>query len=193
MTKVKICGITNVADALFTARLGADYLGLVFAVSKRQIDLEEALEIKRLLPQAKLVAVFKNQHPKEVETIVRVLKPYAIQVYDDLNYNLEGGIKIIRSGTPDSIPSSPETHMLLIDSKHPGSGQAFDWTKEISSDLPLFIAGGLNLTNLSECIRIFRPYAVDVSSGVETHGKKDQKKIAAFIKSVKKGGPLNEV
>ena len=148
MTKVKICGLSTPEAVATAVKAGADYIGFVFAKSKRQVSLEQAHEL-----------ISKISVP-----VIR-----AIQISDG-----------------DSQVKS-QAGYLLFDAPIAGSGQTFDWElladKQIEQDY--FIAGGLAVDNVAEAKETFHPYALDVSSGVETDGYKDLKKIKAFIERVK--------
>ncbi|EGO65819.1 phosphoribosylanthranilate isomerase [Acetonema longum] len=198
---VKICGITRLEDARAARQYGADMIGFVFADSRRRIEVREAARIAQEVRGIGKAGVFVDQPLEEVRQI-------AVQC--QLDYiQLSGGepaeycrqlnrpvIKAVRigSGEPDregweSFPAD----WLLFDSFVPGqaggSGRTFDWaglreiTRRISK--PFLVAGGLNGVNVPEAINILRPYGVDVSSGVETDGVKDQAKIRDFILSAK--------
>ena len=194
MTKVKICGLST-KEAVGTAvSAGADYIGFVFAPSKRQVTLEQAAEMAKLIPaNVKKVGVFVSPNRTELlEAIEKVgldLVQIHAQVADDLFENLPcASIQAVQVDGDGHVPNS-QADYLLFDSPVAGSGQTFDWDQLDMTELaqPFFIAGGLNEDNVARAIQHFSPFAVDVSSGVETNGQKDHEKIRRFIERVKNG------
>ncbi|MDD4881371.1 MAG: phosphoribosylanthranilate isomerase, partial [Gallionellaceae bacterium] len=200
-TRIKICGITRVEDGLAAARLGADAIGLVFAEkSPRRVDLARAVEVARALPPfVATVALFVNPDPAEVAAVVRDLRPSLLQFHG------EETAEFCRAfATPylKAIRVRPETDLLqcasdfadaaglLLDAytpvAHGGTGHRFDWSLIPERlPLPVVLAGGLEAGNVAEAVRQVRPWAVDVSSGVEAaKGIKDAAKVAAFINEV---------
>lgn len=199
LVKVKICGIMDVAIALAAVEAGADALGFVFAPSPRRITKEKAKEIiKALPPFVDRVGVFVNSPPKEVEEIADFCGLTTIQLSGDEppDYFLPARFKLIRGfrirNTLLSLNLN-EYHgdAFLFDTFQPGlyggTGETFNWDvlKDIDVPKPVILAGGLNVNNIREAIATARPYAVDVSSGVETNGQKDPTKIKEFIKMAK--------
>ena len=194
MTKVKICGLST-KEAVETAILaGADYIGFVFAPSKRQVTLDQAAELAKLIPvNVKKVGVFVSPSRAELlEAIEKAgldLVQVHSQVADDLFENLPcASIQAVQVDGDGHVPSS-QADYLLFDAPVAGSGQTFDWEQLDTTELsqPFFIAGGLNEDNVEEAIQHFTPFAVDVSSGVESNGQKDHEKIRRFIERVKHG------
>lgn len=194
MTKVKICGLSTKEAVKTAVSVGADYIGFVFAPSKRQVTLEQAAELTKIIPtNVKKVGVFVSpSHEELLEAIEKVdldLVQIHGQVADDLFDDLPcGSIQAIQVDEGGHVPSS-QADYLLFDAPVAGSGQTFDWGRLDTTELaqPFFIAGGLNEDNVVEAIQHFSPYAVDVSSGVETDGQKDHEKIRRFIERVKHG------
>jgi phosphoribosylanthranilate isomerase len=200
MVKVKICGITNLGDALVAAESGADALGFVFFEgSPRYIQPDDAAKIIRALPPfVATVGVFVNEKPEEVE---RIMKRTAVDVAQFHGNEPPGAcvigrrvIKAIR--IKDLTDLEPLRHYrvsaFLLDTYSPesfgGTGQIFNW--EIAVEAKQFgkiiLAGGLNHENVARAVRRVRPYAVDVSSGVEEKkGRKDHKKLKIFIERAK--------
>ena len=202
MTRTKICGITRVEDALYAARAGADAIGLVFYVrSPRNVDMALAAEIAAALPPfVTRVALFVNPAAVEVETVLRQVRP------DVLQFHGEEPPEFCRSfGAPylkaarvrpgvdllQFAASYADAQGLLLDAwsegAHGGTGERFDWAL-IPPRLPrpVILAGGLTAANVGQAIRTVRPWAVDVSSGVEaSKGIKDAARIAAFMKEVR--------
>lgn len=204
MTKVKICGNTNIEDAKLAASLGADYLGFIFAEGKRKIDLPIAREIMEALPDFKnFVGVFFNQPKNEVETLAGELGLKYLQFHGDEtalyceSFSKKGHevIKTFRIKDAMSLKRIDEYDVsaFLFDTyskeESGGTGKTFDWN--LIENRPfvhekLFLAGGLNVSNLAEAIDKIHPFAVDVASGVEkSPGKKDPKLLEQFIRIAK--------
>lgn len=195
MTKIKICGIQDTSSAMTAYAHGADYLGFVFANSKRQITPDKTKEIIKRLPLDILkVGVFVNCPTDEMIAIadfcgLDLLQLHGQETYENYRYSSYPIIKSV------SIKSSelnvPKADYLLFDTWHKsmagGSGKTFDWNylENYKAKTPYFLAGGLNKENVAKAIKCLSPFAVDVSSGVETDGIKDIKKIIEFIKNVK--------
>ena len=194
MTKVKICGLST-KEAVKTAVLaGADYIGFVFAPSKRQVTVEQAAELAKFIPShIQKVGVFVSPSRAELlEAIDKVGLDFVQvhgQVVDKLFENLPcGSIQAVQVDGNGHVPNS-QADYLLFDAPVAGSGQTFDWGRLDTTKLaqPFFIAGGLNEDNVARAIQHFSPFAVDVSSGVETDGQKDHEKIRRLIERVKNG------
>jgi len=194
LTKVKICGLSTKEAVETAVSAGADYIGFVFAPSKRQVTLEEAAELAKLIPvNFKKVGVFvspsRAQLLEAIEKVGLDLVQVHGQVADALFEDLScASIQAVQVDGNGHVPNS-QADYLLFDAPVAGSGKTFDWGQLDTSGLaqPFFIAGGLNEDNVEEAIQHFTPYAVDVSSGVETDGQKDQEKIRRFIERVKHG------
>ena len=194
MTKVKICGLSTEEAVKTAVSARADYIGFVFAPSKRQVTLEEAAELAKLIPaNVKKVGVFVSPSRAELLEAIEKVDLDLIQVHgqvaDDLFEDLPcASIQAVQVDGNGHVPSS-QADYLLFDAPVAGSGQTFDWGKLDTTELAqlFFIAGGLNEDNVAKAIQHFTPYAVDVSSGVETDGQKDQEKIRRFIEKAKNG------
>lgn len=194
MTKVKICGLSTKEAVKTTVSAGADYIGFVFAPSKRQVTLEQAAELAKLIPvNVKKVGVFVSPSRAELlEAVDKVGLDFVQvhgQVVDKLFENLPcASIQAVQVDGNGHVPNS-QADYLLFDAPVAGSGQTFDWGRLDTTGLaqPFFIAGGLNEDNVAGAIQHFSPFAVDVSSGVETDGQKDHEKIRRFIERVKNG------
>ena len=194
MTKVKICGLSIKEAVEVAVSAGADYIGFVFAPSKRQVTVEQATELAKFIPShIQKVGVFVSPSREELlEAIEKVgldLVQIHGQVADDLFENLPcASIQAVQVDGNGHVPNS-QADYLLFDAPVAGSGRTFDWGQLDTTELaqPFFIAGGLNEDNVEEAIQHFTPFAVDVSSGVETDGQKDQEKIRRFIERVKNG------
>lgn len=194
MTKVKICGLSNIEAVETAVSAGADYIGFVFAPSKRQVTLEQAAELAKIIPtNVNKVGVFVSPSRADLlEAIEKVgldLVQVHDQVADDLFEDLPcASIQAVQVDGDGHVPNS-QADYLLFDAPVAGSGQTFDWGQLDTTELaqPFFIAGGLNEDNVARAIQHFSPFAVDVSSGVETDGQKDHEKIRSFIERVKNG------
>ena len=194
MTKVKICGLSTKEAVKTAVSAGADYIGFVFAPSKRQVTLEQAAELAKFIPSyIQKVGVFVSPSQAELLEAVDKVGLDFVQVHgkvvDKLFENLPcGSIQAVQIDEGGHVPNS-QADYLLFDAPVAGSGQTFDWGRLDTTELaqPFFIAGGLNEDNVEEAIQHFTPYAVDVSSGVETDGQKDHEKIRRFIERVKHG------
>ena len=208
MTKVKICGITNLEDARHAIECGADMLGFNFyRGSKRHVEPAIAADIVRELSGSTVeyVGVFVNAEAAEIAEIVRQVGMDIVQLHgdepemfiDDLRNSTPAEIiKVFRVRDADDFQDatgSKSTYVMLdsySEKMFGGSGRTFNWdiAQEISILLPeaIFLAGGLTPDNVADAIRTVRPYAVDVASGVESSpGKKDPEKVAAFIRAAK--------
>lgn len=192
MTKVKICGLSTVEAVKAAVESGADYLGFVFAPSRRQVSVAQAQALATHIPSSiKKVGVFVSPSRSQLEEAVRGVPLDLVQIHGDFDSTLLTGlgvplIKAVQiKGKTDW--DSGGADFLLFDAPLAGSGKPFDWrlleTTELG--LPFFIAGGLTVDNVGDAVARFRPYALDVSSGVETDGQKDPAKIRKFIERVK--------
>ncbi len=196
--RIKCCGMTRVEDALLAAALGADAIGVIFtARSKRQVSLAQAQAIRRALPPfISMVALFMDDDAALVETVIDGLQPDLLQFHgrEPATWCAQFGrryLKAIAMGEGAAalpqLRQYPGAAGLLLDGhglgEAGGSGRAFDWSlmpKELTQ--PLILAGGLRPDNVAQAVRIARPWAVDVSSGIESApGIKDPAKMAAFI------------
>jgi len=194
LTKVKICGLSTKEAVKTAVSAGADYIGFVFAPSKRQVTVEQAIDLAKFIPShIQKVGVFVSPSRAELlEAIEKVgldLVQVHGQVVDKLFKNLPcGSIQAVQVDGDGHVPNS-QADYLLFDAPVAGSGQTFDWGQLDTTELsqPFFIAGGLNEDNVARAIQHFSPFAVDVSSGVETDGQKDHEKIRRFIERVKNG------
>ena len=194
MTKVKICGLSTKEAVKTAVSAGADYIGFVFAPSKRQVTVEQATELAKFIPShIQKVGVFVSPSRAELlEAVDKVGLDFVQvhgQVVDKLFENLPcASIQAVQVDGNGHVPNS-QADYLLFDAPVAGSGQTFDWGRLDTTGLaqPFFIAGGLNEDNVAGAIQHFSPFAVDVSSGVETDGQKDHEKIRRFIERVKNG------
>lgn len=199
--RVKICGITRIADALAAADAGADAIGLVFvARSPRCIDVDQARAICRALPPfVTRVGLFMDAAPEAVEQVLEQVPLDWLQFHgrEDQEFCRRFGrpwMKALAMGgvRPDDPADYALADALLLDAHAPGqsggSGDVFDWSKVPELARPWVLAGGLNAGNVAAACARLRPDAVDVSSGVESRpGIKSDKLIHDFIKAVKNG------
>jgi phosphoribosylanthranilate isomerase len=200
--KVKICGLTNAPDALAAAQAGADALGFVFYdQSPRRVSVEAAAAIIPSLPPFIVkVGVFVNAPEDLVFRAIRQCGLNLLQFHGDEppEYCLQFGLmsmkafRIRDAASLDALPNY-KTDSFLLDAFAPdklgGTGHTFNWDLAIAAQKfgrPIFLAGGLTPENVAEAVRRVRPYAVDVSSGVESApGQKDHAKVKAFISAAK--------
>ena len=201
-TRIKFCGITRAEDAGLAVGLGVDALGFILVpASPRFIAPEAAYEIRcKVPPLVSTVALFRNAEPALVREALKVLKPDFAQFHgdEDVAFCESFGIpyfKAVAMADPQDLPKLAQTFAsaaaLLLDghdaSSMGGSGQTFDWSRVQSVNKPLILAGGLKPANVAEGIAQARPYAVDVSSGIETSpGIKDSEKMRAFVLAVRR-------
>jgi phosphoribosylanthranilate isomerase len=201
MTRTKICGITRIEDGIHAAQAGADAIDLVFvAKSPRCVSPQQAREIARALPPfVSTVALFVNPSPAEVAAVLETVRPDVLQFHGEeppafcrafavpylKAFRVRPGSDLLQSAAPYD-----DAQGWLLDAwsaaAHGGTGERFDWDL-IPPDLPrpVVLAGGLTPDNVAEAVRRVRPWAVDVSSGVEAgKGIKDAAKVAAFINEV---------
>ena len=193
--KIKICGLSRIADIDAVNHALPDYIGFVFTQSKRQVDIKIAAALKEKLDaRIKTVGVFVNE---EADKIAEICKKGIIDVVqlhgnetDEYINSIKNlcACKIIKSvGIIDSLPNLPNTaDYLLFDSvskQGGGAGKAFCWEAlQNYSGIPWFLAGGLDNGNIIRALNMLKPYGVDVSSGVETNGIKDAEKIYEFVR-----------
>lgn len=197
---IKICGIQTIEAALIAEREKADFIGFVFAPSSRRISPNEARKIaKRLNSSIKIVGVFVNESADNIKHIADYVGLDYVQLHGDetAKFAKSLGLRVIKAFTfhekiENDIKQFPADY-YIIDSPgekyRGGSGKTFNWDDFDNTSTYLkktFLAGGLNETNISQAIKKTNPIGVDVSSGVETHGEKDSKKIINFIKNARK-------
>lgn len=202
MTRVKICGITRVEDGLAAAQAGADAIGLVFvANSPRHVTPEQASAIGRALPPfVSTVALFVNPAEAEVTAVLERVRPDVLQFHGEETaaFCRSFGIPYLKAfrvrpggDLLQSTASYDDAQGWLLDAwseaAHGGTGERFDWDLiPPALPRPMLLAGGLNPGNVAAAVRATRPWAVDVSSGVEaSKGIKDAALIAAFIKEAR--------
>jgi len=202
-TRVKICGITRVEDALASVSAGADAIGLVFyPKSSRFLSIDQAIEIVQAVPAfVTVVGLFKDAQASEIEAVLKRVSLGLLQFHGDECPADCGAyampyIKAIGMLGNTNLPAYADTYAdatgLLLDGhavgEAGGTGQTFDWSMLPDGfNRPIILAGGLNPSNVAEAIRTTNPYAVDLSSGVESApGIKDAKKIEALMQEVRR-------
>lgn len=218
-TKVKICGLQGVEVLKSMINMPVDYIGFVFAKSRRQVTPQAAASMAAVLKEweapviPRSVGVFVNPDMDQLEDVMSHLELDVIQLHGQESPNFCRDIKerfqvdlfkVVSVGPQQRADGNPVAFQdyagvidaLLIDTFEPhyggGSGSTFAWDKipayqkwTESQRIPLFVAGGLNASNVAGLIQNYAPDGIDVSSGVETNGDKDLEKIAAFVERVK--------
>ena len=201
MVRVKICGITNLSDALYAVESGTDGLGFIFyPKSARYVRPEKAKEIIQKLPwEMTRVGVFVNQEIEEVKEVAKFCDLTLIQLHGDESprycsqFPISSLIKAVSPRTEADILESRKYPVgaILVDAYEPGcyggTGKISDWelATKIKKTHPLILSGGLNEENIREAIEAVRPHAVDINSGVEiSPGKKDPAKIRRIMEIV---------
>ena len=203
MTKVKVCGITNVADARVAAEAGADAVGFIFAESPRQVSAEEARRISLALPEDVLkVGVFVNAPPEEVLRVAREVGLDLAQLHGDETPEAvaavrAGGLpvmKALRVRNADDLADVErfDADLFLLDAysekARGGTGERFDWgvAKSLKGRGNIVVSGGLAPENVREALDFFEPYGVDASSSLEdAPGKKNEDSVRRFIVAAK--------
>ena len=218
--KVKMCGISKVETIPAIVDAKPDYMGLVFAPSKRQVTVDQAKILVEELNRGyakkygsdtehdkndtiKTVGVFVNEIIDNLVTIANEANLDAVQLHGDEDEAFIQSLKErtnvevwkaiqIRSAADAEAWIDSSADMLLFDAYHKdergGTGEVFDWSSLDAFERPFMLAGGIDSTNVARAIRTVRPYGIDISSGIETNGVKDDEKITAFTKIVKSIG-----
>ena len=207
--KVKMCGISKVETIPAVVEAKPDYMGLVFASSKRQVTVEQAKTLVEALHKQckeqndtvsiKMVGVFVNETLDNLVTIANEANLDVVQLHGDEDEAFIQSLKErtnvevwkaiqIRSAADAAAWIDSSADMLLFDAYHKdergGTGDVFDWSCLDAFERPFMLAGGIDSTNVARAIRTVRPYGIDISSGIETNGVKDDEKITAFTKIV---------
>jgi len=200
-TRIKFCGLTRPGDVRLACELGVDALGFVFAKdSPRRLQPQHLAGLRAAVsPLVDIVALFMDPVGSEVSSVIRVLKPTLLQFHGNENdvFCRSFGLPFVKSvamgaGSEDAIAARkryPSAIAFLLDghaSGQPGGrGEPFDWSRVPPLGKPVFLAGGLNPGNVGKAIGLARPYAVDVSSGIESApGRKDGEKMQQFVDEV---------
>lgn len=204
-TRLKICGIKRVEDVDIINQIKPDFIGFVFAQSKRRIDLKTAINLRKLIDSKIIsVGVFVDE---DIDNIVSAVNTKAIDIVqlhgnEDKEYikklKQKVDVKIIKAIIVDNIKNIeinkdyPNADFLLIDSGY-GSGKTFNWDVSIKTNKSLFVAGGINIDNIEKAYKRFNPYAFDLSTSVEVNGFKDFNKIRDIkLKLDNLNGEINE-
>ncbi len=197
MTKVKLCGLRRIEDILAANRYEPDFVGFVFAKSKRQVTREEAAALKQLLsPKILAVGVFVNAPVREMVSLYEAGVIDVIQLHggegEEVVEEIQARcnapiIQAVSVGGKEDVEKalSSKADYLLFDSGSGGTGQTFDWTCLGEMKRPFFLAGGIRQENLEEALQ-HHPFAIDVSSGVETDSWKDEEKIKELMETVRR-------
>ena len=196
-TRIKICGITNIEDALQAVEAGADALGFVFyAKSPRHVAPHEVQKIiAELPPFVTTVGLFVNESIPRIRRTMAAARLDVVQLHGDEQpedcliepLRVVKALRVKDAASLQGVNQYQVSALLLdafCDEAYGGTGKQFDWqlAKRLTGQLPLILAGGLNPENVIDAVRQVNPYAVDVSSGVEARpGKKDHQKVAEFI------------
>ncbi len=206
MVRVKVCGITNLEDAMMAVELGAHALGFIFAQSPRNINPEKAREIIcQLPPFVQTVGVFVNEDEKVIREIVELCGLDLVQLHGEESVEVCSGlmprvIKVIRvKGRASLLPIEQykgKVRAILLDTwsaeAHGGTGKGFDWDLAVEAKqfgIPIILSGGLNPANIKEAIARVKPVAVDVNSGVEARaGKKRLALLEQFFNEIQQYG-----
>jgi phosphoribosylanthranilate isomerase len=193
VTKIKICGLRRDEDIEYVNMARPDYAGFVFAPGRRQVTAEFARELRqRLRDGITPVGVFVGESAENILRAANVARLEVVQLHGDEDEECVGrlrreGMTVIKAvRMPSEVPETAADY-LLFDNALAGSGESFDWAQLEPPSKPFFLAGGINIGNVRDAIGMLKPYAVDVSSGVETDGVKDKDKISEIVRCVKNG------
>lgn len=196
MSKIKICGLSRKCDIDYVNELMSDYIGFVFAESRRQIDIRKAEELRGMLNgNIRAVGVFVNEDINKVADIANNSIIDIVQLHGSedetyiksLRYRTDAKIiKAFKINSYEDIKMANESDAdyILLDNGNGGTGESFDWCYVNNIERPYFLAGGINESNLEAALKL-QPYAIDLSSGVETDGFKDYDKIKNVIRTVR--------
>ena len=198
MTKIKLCGLSRMEDIEAVNELKPEYIGFVFAPkSRRYVTPEIVIELKQLLsPEIQAVGVFVNERPEKIVELLHNGVIDVVQLHGDEDevyisrlrkLTDKPIIKAFRVETASDIDDAKRcsADYILLDSGA-GTGTVFDWKLLQNIHRPYFLAGGLTPDNAADAVKQLHPFAVDVSSGIETGGTKDKEKMAAFVAAVRK-------
>ena len=198
MTKIKFCGLTRPCDIEVANEIKPDYIGFVFAPnSKRRVSYKQAVDLKNLLNKdIKAVGVFLNEDIDQVISLLNLGIIDAAQLHGDESVEYitriqkETGKPVIKAfqihSEQDGTCAEKTIADYIILDAGTGEGKTFDWALVENFKKPYFLAGGLNPGNVTDAMRKLHPYALDVSTGIETDGLKDKNKMAEFAAAVRK-------
>ena len=197
MKKIKICGLKRREDIEYVNKYQPDYIGFVFAGKKRKLTYDQVVDLKKYLTSSiQVVGVFVNEGISFVEMLVKehVIDLVQLHGQEDQKYIQAlkekvdvSIIKAIQIKNEDSFNEHYDVDYYLYDHGTGGTGESFDWSMLKEVDKPVFLAGGINLLNIDDALKK-NVYALDVSSGVETDGFKDEKKIKKIVRRVRNEG-----
>lgn len=198
MTKIKLCGLTRMCDIETANVLLPEYIGFVFAPrSRRYVSPEQAAALKQALsPEILAVGVFVNEQIEQIAALLSAGIIDIAQLHGGEDETYIGGlractdkpvIKAFRADGEAELHRAQEStaDYVLLDSGNGGTGTAFDRELLTKINRPYFLAGGLTVSSVAEAVERWQPYAVDVSSGIETEGKKDPEKMQQFVEAVR--------
>ena len=198
MTKIKMCGLSSIEDIEAANAIKPDYIGFVFAeISKRRLSAPEASKLKsKLDPEINAVGVFLDDKLDFIASMLNLGIVDAVQLHGSENEEYIERVRqvtdkpiikafIIRSKEDVERAEKSTADYILLDGGK-GEGKVFDWSLLKAIKRPFFLAGGLNPDNAADAVKALKPYAVDVSTGIETDGVKDREKMAAFANAVRK-------
>ena len=198
--RIKICGLMRPEDMETINEICPDYAGFILAQGRRRTITPERMRelTKNLKPGILRTAVFLDQDPEWIaalamEDLMDVIQLHGHEGSDEIRYLRERTdktiVKAFRIDTGEDIREARdcEADLVLLDHGAGGTGETFDWSLITQISRPFILAGGLDCENVREAIRQTHPYAVDVSSGVETGGKKDPEKMRQFVRLVRSG------
>ena len=196
MTKIKICGLTSVEEAAAANAARPDFVGVVFDCGRHFVSDETAAAIRRKLSSdIPLVGVFANDDPRHIIDLVRAGTIQYVQLHGEeseaylatLQKEISVPfIRVISIKTGEEVAAGETAaEFLLLDNGRGGTGRTFDWTRIPSVAKPWFLAGGIGLSNIEEALS-YHPYAVDISTGAETDGRKDSEKMRRLVEIVRK-------
>ena len=197
MKKIKICGLKRREDIEYVNKYQPDYIGFVFAGKKRKLTYDQVVDLKKYLTSSiQVVGVFVNEDISFVEKLVKehVIDLVQLHGQEDQKYIQAlkekvdvSIIKAIQIKNEYSFNEHYDVDYYLYDHGTGGTGESFDWSMLKEVDKPVFLAGGINLLNIDDALKK-NVYALDVSSGVETDGFKDEKKIKKIVRRVRNEG-----
>ncbi|MDD3922682.1 MAG: phosphoribosylanthranilate isomerase [Endomicrobiaceae bacterium] len=197
MQKIKICGLFRECDIDFVNEAMPDYIGFVFAKSHRQITKEQASILKKRLNDNIIsVGVFVDNKIEEIQKLYndKIISVAQLHGNEDSDYILNlrknNNLKIIKAINLNTFKNIEQLEninadFLLFDSGNGGTGKTFNWNTIPKIKKSFFLAGGLDINNIAQAIQTVNPYAVDLSTGVETNGVKDKQKILNIVRRVK--------
>lgn len=196
MVKIKLCGLTRRCDIDWANELLPDYVGFVFAGSRRRVTDEQAAQLRNILREdIPAVGVFVDEPIDHAAALVRqgVIQLVQLHGAEDEGYirELRRAVSApviqafsVRSSEDIQAAGRSSADFVLLDHGAGGTGRTFDWSLAAALDRPYFLAGGLHPGNAAAAAEL-RPYAVDVSSGIETEGLKDRRKMIEFVKRIR--------